>query len=522
VRRDLLVELGTAEAAAGEPGAVDHMVEAMKLAGDGPESVRIAALLGEALFVAGRYLEALEEFERGLDLFEQRGRVDGSDAEAALLAGASAAGRFGLRPSERLRARSEALLECPPTAPSVADRVLIAVVAGAESFDVRVDHERLAELAALALDGEALPDVLGRVVIDHVTMALAACDRLGQAIAAVDSVIETARGRGEVAGYVDLLSIRGWFALRAGKLPLALADAGEAISLSAAEPGDHPSLALAHLVLAEGSLEQGDLDRARRAVDIADAGERWGGTLYFDCLTYGAGRVELACGAPAAAFETLQVAGAAHVAMGVRNPAFSPWRGYAALAASRLGDDRGARTLAEEEVTLARRFGAAGATGLALRARALVESSAPDRVDLLREAAETLAGSPLALEHARCLVELGSALRRAGWSRAARGPLRDGLERAREGEAHALVERAAEELVASGARPRARARTGVESLTPSERRVAVMAAEGMSNREIAEALFVTRRTVETHLTHAYEKLEISSREDLADSLSPLA
>jgi DNA-binding CsgD family transcriptional regulator/tetratricopeptide (TPR) repeat protein len=523
VRRDLLVELGTAEAAAAEPGAVDHMVEAMQLAGDGPEGVRIAALLGEALFVAGRYLEAMEAFERGLDLFEQRGRVDGSDAEAALLAGASAAGRFGLRPSERLRARSEALMDdAPAAAPSVADRVLIAVVAGAESFDVRVAHERLAALAARALDGEALPDALGRVVVDHVTMALAACDRLERAIAAVDSVIETARGRGEVAGYVDLLSIRGWFALRAGKLPLALVDADEAISLSAAEPGDHPSLALAHLVLAEGSLDRGDLDQARRAVDIADADERWGGTLYFHCLTYGAGRVELACGAPAAALETLRAAGAAHVAMGVRNPAFSPWRGYAAQAASRLGDDSAAHTLADEEVELARRFGAAGATGIALRARALVESSAPDRLDLLREAADTLADSPLALEHARCLVELGSALRRAGWSRAARGPLQDGLERSREGEAHALAERAAEELVASGARPRTRARSGVEALTPSERRVAVMAGGGMSNREIAEALFVTRRTVETHLTHAYEKLEISSRDDLANALGRIA
>ena len=519
VRRDLLVDLGTAEAAAAEPGAVDHMQEAMKLAGAGSESVRIASRAGEALFIAGRYLDALGAFERGLDLFEQRGRVDGSAAEATLLAGASAAGRFALRSSERPRVRSEALLERAPAEPSAADRVLIAIAAGAAAFDVRVPHDRLAALSALALHGEQLPDAFSRVVLDHVTMALAACDHLEQAISVVDGVIDTARAQGEVAGYVNLLSIRGWFALRAGMLPLALADAGDAISLGAAEPGDHPSLALAHLVLAEGSLERGDVSDARRAVDVRDAGDRWGGTLYFDCLTFGTGRVELACDQPEAALATLRAAGAAHVAMGVRNPAFSPWRAYAALAASRVGDDEAALALADEEVGLARRFGAAGATGIALRARALVETRSADQIDLLREAVATLSGSPLALEHARCLVELGAAMRRSGWSREARSPLREGLDLAREREAQALADRALEELLASGARPRTLARSGVEALTPSERRVAGMAAQGMSNGEIAEALFVTRRTVETHLTHAYAKLEINSRAELERTLA---
>jgi DNA-binding CsgD family transcriptional regulator len=384
---------------------------------------------------------------------------------------------------------------------------------------VGVPHDRLADLGTLALRGEQLPDALSRVVLDHVTMALAACDRLDQAIAVVDGVIDTARAQGEVAGYVDLLSIRGWFALRAGMLPLALADAEEAIALGAEEHGDHPSLALAHLVLAEGSIERGDLDDARRAVDVPDASHRWGGTLYFDCLTFGAGRVELACGRPAAALETLRAAGAAHVAMGIRNPAFSPWRSYAALAASRVGDDEAARALADEEVDLARRFGAPGAAGIALHGRALVESVTTKRIDLLREAAAVLAGSPLALEHARCLVDLGAALRRAGWSREARAPLRDGLDLAREREAQGLVDRALEEILASGARPRTLARRGVQSLTPSERRIAGMAAKGMSNREIAEALFITRRTVETHLTHAYAKLEITARDGLAEALA---
>ena len=72
-----------------------------------------------------------------------------------------------------------------------------------------------------------------------------------------------------------------------------------------------------------------------------------------------------------------------------------------------------------------------------------------------------------------------------------------------------------EELLASGARPRTTAVSGAEALTPSESRVARMAAEGLTNREIAQALFVTPKTVEVHLGSAYRKLGISSRMQLA-------
>jgi DNA-binding CsgD family transcriptional regulator len=72
--------------------------------------------------------------------------------------------------------------------------------------------------------------------------------------------------------------------------------------------------------------------------------------------------------------------------------------------------------------------------------------------------------------------------------------------------------------VATGARPRRAARSGADALTPSERRVARLAADGLSNRDIAQALFVTVRTVEGHLTQAYVKLDIGRREELAPAL----
>ena len=115
-------------------------------------------------------------------------------------------------------------------------------------------------------------------------------------------------------------------------------------------------------------------------------------------------------------------------------------------------------------------------------------------------------------------MEYGAALRRAGRRRDAREPLRAALELADRCGALRTAARAREELLATGARPRRAARSGADALTPSERRVCRLAADGLSNRDVAQALFVTVRTVEGHLTQAYMKLDVSGREQLADAL----
>jgi len=140
-------------------------------------------------------------------------------------------------------------------------------------------------------------------------------------------------------------------------------------------------------------------------------------------------------------------------------------------------------------------------------------------LDLIRAATELGLSSPPRLETVRALVELGAALRRANERAAARQPLQQAADLARAGGALALSELARLELSATGARPRREALgSGPESLTPSERRIAEMAAGGQSNRNIAGALFVTPKTVEYHLRNAYRKLEIESRRELAGVL----
>jgi DNA-binding CsgD family transcriptional regulator len=118
------------------------------------------------------------------------------------------------------------------------------------------------------------------------------------------------------------------------------------------------------------------------------------------------------------------------------------------------------------------------------------------------------------MEHTRALVEHGAALRRVNRRTAAREPLRGALELAERGGMRRLANRARVELQACGARPRRSALTGIDSLTPAERQVATLVAAGHGNREIAQQLYVTRRTVETHMTHVYAKLGISGRTEL--------
>jgi DNA-binding CsgD family transcriptional regulator len=160
-------------------------------------------------------------------------------------------------------------------------------------------------------------------------------------------------------------------------------------------------------------------------------------------------------------------------------------------------------------------------TGLLLRTLGLVEGgSSGER--LLHEAVDLLAGTRARLEHAKALVDLGAALRRGNRRSDSRDYLRAGLELANRLGAAGLEERARTELMAGGARPRRLTWTGVDALTPSERRVAELAADDLTNKEIAQALYVTPKTVEVHLSNAYRKLEISSRGELARALAPPA
>ena len=122
------------------------------------------------------------------------------------------------------------------------------------------------------------------------------------------------------------------------------------------------------------------------------------------------------------------------------------------------------------------------------------------------------------LQLARANAGLGQGLRRAGQRVDAREHLGTALDLAHRCGATGLEAEIREELVAAGGRPRRPSVSGVESLTPTELRVAHLAAKGMSNRDIAEQAFVSRSTIAWHLHNVYRKLHIESREQLAPHL----
>jgi DNA-binding CsgD family transcriptional regulator len=195
-----------------------------------------------------------------------------------------------------------------------------------------------------------------------------------------------------------------------------------------------------------------------------------------------------------------------------------PYRSTLALALAQLGENEEARRLAAEEVELSRAWGTPRAIGVSLRAAGVVAGK-EDMVRLLGQAVGVLERSESRLEHARALVDLGAALRRNGKQSQGRARLEQGMDLAHCCGAETLVARAIQELELAGARPRRAALRGRDSLTPAELRAAEMAATGMSNKEIAQALFVTLRTVEMHLSNAYGKLGISSRRELVPALA---
>ncbi len=229
-------------------------------------------------------------------------------------------------------------------------------------------------------------------------------------------------------------------------------------------------------------------------------------------------RVCLQQGRLADALSAVHEAAALATSFGIANPAVTAWQLIAALCYARSGDGRRAYELAEEAVAVAEMFGTARAKALTLRIQAGIRGGLVELECL--EAAETeLESSGVALEQAKVLVAFGSALHRAGHDHAARIRLRRGIELADRLGAQRVSRRGLAALLAAGGRPRRARLTGPEALTAAERRVVELAAAGASNPEIAEALVVTRKTVEWHLHKAFVKLGVNSREDLARAMS---
>jgi DNA-binding NarL/FixJ family response regulator len=234
-------------------------------------------------------------------------------------------------------------------------------------------------------------------------------------------------------------------------------------------------------------------------------------------LLYARGRLRVATGYTRFGFEDLLSCGRRLAHHGMRFPGFVPWRAHAARAALALGQADDAARLAEEDMTASTRWGAARPLGTALTTLGLVrEDDEAERA--LNKAITTLRSSPARLQLATALTELGTLQARHGQSEKAIETLRQAVELSEHCGARPLARRAAEEL-RSARRALTPAKDNEHGLTRQENRIAVMAAQGLTNREIATSLHLTRRTVELHLSGAYRKLGIPGRAELGGALA---
>ncbi|MCA1701903.1 MAG: LuxR C-terminal-related transcriptional regulator [Actinobacteria bacterium] len=372
---------------------------------------------------------------------------------------------------------------------------------------------RLAELAAT-------DPLSGRdrwILVNMASAALSIADRLPDALQLLDRGIDIARRLGDAAEFRYLAMLRSHTAFYAGRLLEAEADARAALEMQwETTPPDIP---LAAAVLIDALVDRGSLAAAQHV--LAENGleaEQPFELLIAHFILMARGRLRMHQNRAREALVDLRRCGATLVGAGYTNPGFAQWRSAAALAHLALGETAVAAELAAEDLELARRFQAPSTVGVALRAAGLIEGGRQG-LALLEESVATLASSSAELERARALVDFGAALRRAGQRKQAQDPLRHGLDLATRCGAKNLAKRANEELVAAGARPRRAILSGREALTASELRIAHLAVDGATNREIAQNLFLSRRTVEVHLTNTYRKMNIASRQELRLALA---
>jgi DNA-binding CsgD family transcriptional regulator len=302
-----------------------------------------------------------------------------------------------------------------------------------------------------------------------------------------------------------------------GKLDDAEADVSLALRLDAELPMSLTE-PVSRAVLCEIRLDRGDLDAAREAITL-DLERYEGVVASFRFLRAARARLYLELGQPDEALRELSELGDRRVSeLGTRAELAPHWPPLAVRALLAAEERAEALSLAEKDVCMARAFGAPATTSAALVGLALCQADRDHAIGLLEEAVGEAQRSESRVAQMAALVELGGARRRAGQRAAAREPLRAAIDLADRSGAAAFGDRARDELRATGARPRRELLSGPASLTASERRVSQLARQGRTNREIAQELFVTIKTVEMHLSNAYRKLDIGSRGELEAAL----
>jgi DNA-binding CsgD family transcriptional regulator len=506
---DILLELGRSEVAAMQfEAASEHLQEAIATGTSAATRASAASWFGRCALVSGggnvaaaaRVIEALaeelrtDERERSLDL--------GCDLLVLSAAAPALRGELPERLERfRRRAAGDARYEAVAQIHAAQSRLLSAAPAAAVIDEVQ------------AAMGKGLPSEAGANTLFAALFTLVLGEAYDVATPIIEAGLEFTRRQGFAAREGLLRGQRALVALARGVLDDAQLEAERGLALVGER---HAAVLQLAAVAIAVYIERGDLGAAERAVERGAVLDETEDRIFLDQFITSRGRLRIAQGQVSEGVRDLLWCGERLDTLGVRWP--GSWRAFAAPALASLGEEERASELAKEQIALARSIGARGLLGQALRTGG-VAIGGEEGLGLLEEAVAVLEKAPARLELAHALAELGGELSRQRRRREGREALRLAMQQAVDCGAFALAERARGELTAGGGRRPRLELTGINALTPAERRVCEMAADGeLTNRAIAQNLFVTEKTVELHLTSAYRKLGIRSRFQLAAAL----
>jgi class 3 adenylate cyclase/DNA-binding CsgD family transcriptional regulator/tetratricopeptide (TPR) repeat protein len=508
-RTDTLRELGLAEQRVDVSVAAEHLHEALGATDEPLRRARLALELGRSLFRLNRGPEAVRVFEDAIE------RLDGDEPELREMLEAELINSAGFD-SDVIAVSRERIgrVDENGLVGAVGSAVMVSTL---RYFDARRGLNRQAVCAlAEPKTVEALVSSMPSVAISCAATALMFAEYDAEIDRFFDAMMEASKRRGELVTLSNMLCFRGLTLAQRGDLEAAMQDLRESDDLVRYLPSQQGAIYY-HSYLADVLTNRGELDEAEASLAKLGLPEEVAESGHLIFFLGARGWVRHARRDFEGAVSDFERLGRCMERFEMRNPAVLAWRSHLALALLSLKRRDEALELAQEEVGLARAWGAPRPLGVALRVQGLAEGGS-EGIETLRESLSVLEGSSAKLERARTMVQLGAALRRANARVEARELLKAGLDLAVRSGAQPLVDQAEEELAATGARPRRRLLSGVESLTASERRVARFAAEGLSNKDIAQTLFVTTKTVEVHLSNVYRKLGIGSRNELPRAL----
>lgn len=503
-RPALMQRLGSAEWYSGQPAAIAHLEEALEAARDLPTIVAAAHVLGNAYVICDRIDMTVAVLQRAID------RVSPADPLLALqLSSVSAwAGLLddrtaldAMRTVDELHARLD---EFPDPV-----RVLVAAAQVTIRRTQSADAAHRAEwLVEQVLARKPYPPPL--VVCPSIIAVLNGLEAFGTLRRLCDDILTAARRHSAMQELIGIAGFYAWALYRQGELADAEAQARWAVERAT---GIYAYGALAHLIetlIDRDALADAEAELARMTPPLDSH------SIMVVPFLLARGRLHAVQGRHAEALRDFLACGERCERLGIILSLY-PWRSAAAVAHARLGHREEGLRLARAEVAIARSAGWPRALGVALRAEGLADGR--DRgLALLAEAVRVLERSQAPVELARALTDHGAALRRAGQRSQARAALEHGLDLAHHLGARLIAGQARTELVAAGGKPRRDAITGRDALTVSELRVARLAAEGMTNREIAQSLFITTKTASAHLSRVYRKLDVTRRSQLAAAL----